>query len=70
MSKIRLHKMYNCSELNCQGHTAKLEFNDVVKLYQFDNGKGNKLFFDESEIATFIELLKDLRLKRKDNPSI
>lgn len=71
MAKVTLYKEYHCSDdcsqSSCPGHKAKLAYNSVSNLYEFDNGKGNQHFFEDSELDTFIQLLKGLSLKREDS---
>ena len=67
MGKVLIIKCYHCSNSckhsGCPGHNAVIEYNTKKKKYQFDDGKGKKLFFLEKELDYYIERLRDLNYK-------
>lgn len=64
MATIEREKKYecfnDCKMSGCPSHNAKLTFQTTTNYYTFDNGRGTIRYFEEGELQTFIDLLKDL----------
>jgi|LSQX01.3.fsa_nt_gb hypothetical protein len=64
MATITREKQYHCfndcRQEGCPTHKAVLTFQSTSNAYTFDNGKGDVRYFEEGELQTFIDLLKDL----------
>jgi hypothetical protein len=70
MATIEITKKYRCSDdciqSGCPGHESKLTFQSTSDAYVFENGKGDKVFFERGELESFISILKDLNAQRVD----
>ena len=74
MATVTLKEKYSCFDdcraEGCPEHEATLSFQTVSNHYTFENGKGEKYSFEQGELETMVELLKQLSVRRVDSVRI
>ena len=74
MARPKLELEYRCDEdcerSGCPGHTASMTFHSVSNHYEYDNGKGEKMWFDRAEAETIIELFRQHGKRRADTVKV
>ncbi len=70
MATVILKEKYKCSDdcvqSGCPEHEMVLGFQTVSNYYKVENGKGDTYYFQDSELRTLINLLKQLSERRID----
>jgi hypothetical protein len=70
MATVILKEKYRCSDdcvqSGCPEHEMILSFQTVSNSYKVENGKGDTYYFEDGELSTLINLLKQLSERRVD----